>query len=90
MSRRSTCLGDAGDDLDRLREAADLYAGDLLDGWYRRLAGSADRDRYRQRAARRSSGSFRCSRRAAISTPPCGTPNGRGRWTGSPRDRTGR
>jgi DNA-binding SARP family transcriptional activator len=42
-------LAEAGDDVERLREAADLYSGDLLDGWYDDWL-AADRDRYRQRA----------------------------------------
>src|SRR4051794_13688753 len=41
-------LAEAGDDVERLRAAADLYAGDLLDGWYDDWL-TADRDRYRRR-----------------------------------------
>ncbi|HEY7272018.1 MAG TPA: AAA family ATPase [Actinoplanes sp.] len=41
-------LADAGDDVERLRKATDLYPGDLLDGWYDDWL-VADRDRYRQR-----------------------------------------
>jgi DNA-binding SARP family transcriptional activator len=40
-------LADAGDDVERLRKATDLYPGDLLEGWYDEWL-VADRDRYRQ------------------------------------------
>jgi DNA-binding SARP family transcriptional activator len=42
-------LAEAGDDIERLRAAAALYAGDLLEGWYDDWL-VADRDGYRRRA----------------------------------------